>query len=310
MTAIPSFPEFSPLALHHQAAIESYTRIFPPYSDYTFPSLWSWNIQEKIEVSVLNGNLVVRFTDYLTNEKFLSFLGSKEVNETLEALFALIEDAPDHLGYLKLIPEHNLQGIRLNDAYEVVEDHDNHDYVYSIQELVSLSGSKYQKRRNKIQQFLKKYQWQAAELNLSCARTCRDMESLCETWTKRQLLKNNDVQNDIDALKRLTQATDKICLSGVGVYVDGVLAGYALNEFNHHQFATNLFEHADINYAGVFTFLRKQVASRLQKDGYLYLNHQQDLGIEGLRKSKRVFRPAFFLKKFIIRRAGKTASDT
>ncbi len=84
---LPNFPEFSKLSLDHQKDIDEAISGFPPYSDYTFASLYPWNSQNKLELSNLNGNLVVKFTDYVTDEPFLSFLGTNNVIETVETLF-------------------------------------------------------------------------------------------------------------------------------------------------------------------------------------------------------------------------------
>ena len=65
---IPQFPEFKSLELSDKKDIESFTKRFPPYSDFNFVSMWSWDIKEEIRISQLNGNLVVRFTDYLTGK--------------------------------------------------------------------------------------------------------------------------------------------------------------------------------------------------------------------------------------------------
>ncbi len=307
---IPTFPEFCKLSVDHKEAIETYTRIFPPYSDYTFPSLLSWNIHEQIELSALHGNLVVRFTDYVTNEKFLSFLGNKEVNRTVEALFALIENLPDHLGYLKLIPQHNLQGTLLGNGFEVAEDPDNHDYVYRVSDLANLNGNKYEKHRNMISLLLRKHACVAVVMDLSCNQVWRDIETLCQTWMRKKLQKSNNVFNDTSALIRLAPLAVHTKLLCVGISVNEKLAAYNILEFNHAGYATSLFEHADTIYPGIYSHLRKQAAVRLGDSGCEWLNNQQDLGITGLRRSKRSYRPASFLKKFVIRRAGKSLSDT
>ncbi|MCA1638525.1 MAG: hypothetical protein LC768_09365, partial [Acidobacteria bacterium] len=62
---IPSFPHFRNLRADDKEAVESFTNQFPPYSDFNFTSLWCWNVSEKIQVSQLYGNLIVRFTDYV-----------------------------------------------------------------------------------------------------------------------------------------------------------------------------------------------------------------------------------------------------
>jgi hypothetical protein len=306
---IPEFPEFSKLVVDHKETIEAYTRIFPPYSDYTFPSLWSWNIHEQIELCDLNGNLVVRFTDYVTNEKFLSFLGNREVTKTLGVLFAWIDRTSDHLSYLKLIPEHNLAGIPLLNGYEVVEDPDNQDYIYRITDLASLKRPRYHRHRNQISQFLKKYVWQMVTLDLSRGQTWGEIEKVCQTWKRRKFQRNNNVQNDMSALPRLGNIAQQMKLLSVGICVDSKLVGFTVFEFNHAGFATGLFELADMTYSGIYPHLRKQAAIRLVESGCEWLNLQQDLGIEGLRNYKTWYYPDFFLKKLIIRRASEWRGD-
>ncbi len=105
---LPKFPHFTKLALAHQPIIERYTHKFPPYSDYTFPSLWFWNEGDGVELSDLYGNLVVKFLDYFSKELFLSVLGNNQFDETLNDLFDFVTPRPDYLNRLQFIPEHNL----------------------------------------------------------------------------------------------------------------------------------------------------------------------------------------------------------
>lgn len=124
---IPSFPHFRDLRSHDKEVIESFTSQFPPYSDFNFTSLWCWNVSEKIQVSELRGNLVVRFTDYVTGEPFYSFCGSSAADETATALIALAcaEGLPS---VLKLVPSEAVA--TLSNKFCVTEDPDNYDYIF------------------------------------------------------------------------------------------------------------------------------------------------------------------------------------
>lgn len=94
---IPEFPEFKKLELSDKKDIEQFTSKFPPYSDFNFVSMWSWDIKGEMRVSQLNDNLVVRFTDYLTGEPFYSFLGNNKVNDTAEKLLEIKNLSPGGL---------------------------------------------------------------------------------------------------------------------------------------------------------------------------------------------------------------------
>ena len=86
---IPEFPQFKNLELTDKKEVEKITGKYPPYSDFNFVSMWSWDIKGEMRLSILNGNLVVRFTDYITGNPFYSFLGNNEVNDTVEKLLEL-----------------------------------------------------------------------------------------------------------------------------------------------------------------------------------------------------------------------------
>ena len=152
---IPEFPNFKKLELSDKEAVEKFTQKYPPYSDFNFVSIWSWNVDGEMKISQLNGNLVVRFIDYITNEPFYSFLGDNTTNETAETLLELSRREGITL-QLKLMPEDSIKG--LNDQkFKIVESRDNFDYVYSLSSLYECNGKAYEKQRLLVNRFCKKY---------------------------------------------------------------------------------------------------------------------------------------------------------
>lgn len=73
---ILKFLEFKKLELLDKKEVEKITSKFPPYSDFNFVSMWSWDVKEELRISKLNNNLVVRFADYFVGNPFFYFLGS------------------------------------------------------------------------------------------------------------------------------------------------------------------------------------------------------------------------------------------
>src|SRR3989344_1313301 len=110
---IPTFPKFKNLELGDRADIESLTKKFQPYSDYNFTSLWCWDTYGQIQVSKLHGNLVIRFTDYLTGEPFYSFMGTIDVDHTVSELLKLSHNQSLTTA-LRLIPEESAKLVNTN----------------------------------------------------------------------------------------------------------------------------------------------------------------------------------------------------
>ena len=57
-------------------------------------------------------------------------------------------------------------------------------------------------------------------------------------------------------------------------------------------------EKADHNIAGAYQMINQQFVKRNCTE-VLYVNREEDLGIEGLRKAKRSYHPAFMAKKYM-----------
>lgn len=300
---IPQFPTFKKLELSDKKEVQGIISQYPPYSDYNFVSLWSYNTQDKIEISLLNGNLVVLFTDYMTNEPFYSFIGNKRIKETIATLLehAQITGISQ---VLKLIPEHNLHNkTDLKFHYHIVEDTDNHDYILSVQELKHLKGDKFRAKRNFVNRFTNKYPHIfVRELDLQDKSTIDQISALLKTWQKNKKATDKDIAIEFTAIKRLLEAANQLDIIAGGLFDNEKLIGFSINELTHEKHGVIHFEKADIHYVGIFQYLKQVTAHYLDNVGYKYINYEQDLGIEGLRKAKQSYHPISHLKKYSIRR--------
>jgi hypothetical protein len=293
---IPLFPEFKKLDLSDKAEIEAYTEQYPPYSDFEFVSLWSWNIKEDMEASWLHGNLVVRFTDYVMGNPFYTFLGDKEVNETATELLKLSEK--NGYGFaLGLVPEVSAKGLD-RDQFDVYESREHFDYIYEVERHLTYSGGKLKARRNFLNGFLKQYShYKAVSLDLSDERVRNDILDLCRRWEEN---KGYPIPNEAAAHKRFLDSAIRFNYVAIGITLDEKLIGYCTTVLLPKGEANALFEKVDIGYHGIHALLRSEMAKVLHERKHPHLNYEQDLGIESLRKSKMAFDPTYFLKKYSV----------
>ena len=127
---IPEFPQFKSLELSDKKDVEKFTVQFLPYSDFNFSNIWIWDLKKEMKLSILNNNLVVRFTDYLSGKPFLSFLGKNMVNETAKDLIIFSENKYK-TDTLKFIPETVIKFLDKT-KFEIIPDVDSHDYIYNL----------------------------------------------------------------------------------------------------------------------------------------------------------------------------------
>lgn len=298
---IPDFPKFKKLTLEDQEDINKYTKILPPYSDYNFVSLYSYNTKEFIEISVLQNNLVVKFQDYITNKPFYSFIGNNNLKETISELLSLsVENGLNPS--LKLIPEINIaNNISLLEKYNILEDPDNFDYILSVDEIKTLQGNKYRGKRNFVNRFIRTYgEKEINVLDLTDIKIQTQIEELFFLWEKAKRQTREDTETELSAIKRLLKAADFFNLIPIGIYHDGKLIAFSIDELLRNNYSIIHFEKADTNYVGIFQYLKQATAKHIDQLGGKYINYEQDLGIPGLRQAKQSWNPVDYLKKYII----------
>ena len=83
------------------------------------------------------------------------------------------------------------------------------------------------------------------------------------------------------------------------IRIDGRIAAFTIGDrLNNDTFCVHI-EKADTGFSGIYTGINNCFAKAAAAD-YRYINREEDLGIEGLRRSKRSYHPAFLLKKYTV----------
>jgi len=299
-TSPPEFPEFKKLELSDRDDIEKIVLKYLPYSDFNFTSLWSWNTKDEVCVSVLNDNLIVKFSDYITGEAFYSFLGTHKKLDTAEKLIDL-SIAEGLRPELRLIPEISIEG--LEKKYEVLEDVDNFDYILPIEKIATYVGNRLRSKKNLYNRFIKSYVAKTVILNPRLPEDQKQVSDLYNRWIANKGLGEIETQNEMLAFNRIFGVLAKISthIVIVGVMIDNKLAGFIVNEFFENEYTILHFEKADEAFVGIYAYLMFENARILKGLQKKLLNYEQDLGLPGLRLGKRSFRPVAMLKKYIIK---------
>jgi hypothetical protein len=296
---IPEFPQFTPLRLGHRAAVNALTRRFPPYSDFNFTSLYSWDSNETVAISLLEGNLVVRFVDYTTQEPFYSFLGDRNVDATARKLLEFAQ-AEGLRPELKLVPES--VAVHLHDrSMRAVYDDDNRDYILSIERLKRYQGNKLGPKRNFVNRFNRSYEAVTVRVDLSEVAVQTRVLDLFHRWVLQKGNSAENPDNELLALHRVMFAARYLDnLYVIATFIEDDMAAFAINEVLGDGFGMIHFEKADASYTGVYAHLMQQMAWGMEAEGCRFINYEQDLGILGLRKGKSSYVPSGFLRKYIV----------
>lgn len=300
----PLFPHFKKITLNDKTVIEYVTNNFPPYSDYHFFSIWSYNVQDAVEYSFLNENLVIKFQEYEGNDFFYSFMGSNQVDETISTL--LIHAGKESIQpMLKLLPEHNFTTNKLHELqtnFIVEEDPDNFDYILSVETVFKMNGPELHQKKKSLNKFFKLYDARVVfyDLKKDCTPDLiKSLQDFLQIWISEKKSISGHNENEILAINRTFQSYHNFNLKMNVVYINGNLKGFTVFEQVSKDYAISSFQKADRDYFGIYEFLNHSVIQYLYEQKCLYLNIEQDLGIPGLRQAKRKYYPSF-LKKYTI----------
>lgn len=179
--------------------------------------------------------------------------------------------------------------------YEFIEERDSFDYVYSRENLATLSGKKYHGKRNHISYFEKTFNWSFDELNRSNIDECIAMN---EKWYTLNVEKDREGIDDEREVLRLNFAHFEE-IGGVGgvLRIDGEVVAFTFGErLNENTFVTH-FEKAYSDIRGAYPMINQLFAQTMLSD-YELVNREDDVGSEGLRSAKLSYHPEFLVEKY------------
>lgn len=298
---IPLFPNFKKLTIEDNTQVQNFLNKYLPFSDFNFFSMWSNNIEDDFIASILNENLVIRLRDYITDEPFYSFIGDNKVEDTIENLLRL--SINENLQpVLKLVPEINFKLTNSNE-FEVQEDRDNFDYIYSSADMSELTGTNFHNQRNFINRFQKLYpEYRVEIIDISKPEVEQAIIGLFQKWGEDKGRLKDEIEHELKATKRAVRDAKFFKLIPLGIFDQDKLVGYMIGDLDHPDYCQTHFAKADTSYIGIFYMLYYHMAKQLVTRGYKYINNEQDLGFPGLRHSKEQWNPIKYLKKYIIKR--------
>ena len=171
------------------------------------------------------------------------------------------------------------------------------DYIYLRSELASLSGKAFHKKKNQFSKFVRTYpDYKYYEIG---ACNIYDAQKVADAWYYEHLQDEDASQlAEYKAIKEALDNFEELGLIGGIIYVnDSPCAMTIASKINENTVDVH-FEKAVGEYAlnGGYAAINKLFSEKL--DGVTWLNREEDIGIEGLRKAKLSYRPKIMLKKY------------
>ena len=192
-----------------------------------------------------------------------------------------------------------------NDRATFEEERGHWDYVYSVSDLIELKGNRFHKKKNLLNQFVKKYEYTYVQFEPHLIGQAMAMQ---EDWCTWRDCESSDVLSaENRAVCRVLENWEQLNdMLGGAILVDGKMVAYTVAEALTPQSIVIHFEKGDTQFKGVYQAINQMFLAHSARD-YLTVNREQDLNEEGLRKSKLSYNPLEFLHKYRVTMAGSIA---
>ena len=264
--------------------------------EYSFVNLYIWGRQKAAFI----GDQLVFFSQFNRKSVYLFPIGCGNKKEALEAVMADAHERgiPCRLTGLTA-PDKALLESLYPGKFIFHYDRDTFDYVYDINHLADLTGKKFQRKRNHLNRFRDNHPDHTLEpITDENEDTVRELVRL---WYQKRLeaAPHSDFQLETAALKKAMDHRQELGLEGLLLRVNGEPVAMTLgSRLNADTFDIHFEKALDIA-DGAYAAINNGFA-RYLRDKYpelRWLNREDDLGIEGLRKAKLSYNPDHMIEK-------------
>jgi hypothetical protein len=264
--------------------------------EYCFGNLFIWNDAYQREIAEYNGFLIVKV---LIKNRINYFFpaGSGDLKQTICELAAYCAGNGYSLVFRniasnnKAVLEEFFPG-----AYSFTENRDASDYIYSREKLAMLAGKKYHSKRNHIARFKDNPNWAYEPISIKNLDECYKMSI---DWHKeyRELKDSESYQNELNAIRLAFEHFHELEFNGGLIRLNGSIAALTIGEqLNSDTYVIHI-EKALPHIQGSYAIINQQFAEHLPAH-IKYINREDDMGNEGLRRSKLSYYPEILLTKF------------
>lgn len=264
--------------------------------EFSFSTMLMWRDVYRTEVADLGDVLAYRGGSGKNRYVYAFPAGKGDKKEAIKKLMAFAKETGHRFvlrGFTKEWAEWLEE--QFPEMFEIVACRDEWDYVYSVEKLSNLSGSKYHGKRNHIARFKDGGEWNYEKLTAGNVEECRAMS---DEWYHAQLeIGNISVLKEKPVLNFALDHMEYLGLKGGVLYRDGKVVAFTIGESMSEELFHVHIEKAFSDIQGAYPMINQQFVLHEMQE-HKYVNREEDDGIEGLRRAKESYYPEKMVEKY------------
>jgi hypothetical protein len=282
----PELSDFNSIYINDKKLIQSYSDKFQPLScEYSFANIYCWQEPYNNSWSIYKGRLVIY--DGVNQCSFLP-LGDEMTPEEL-VLFSLDMKKNGMGTDIGVVPSQYIEKYpEIEQFYTITDERDSAEYIYSVDALCDLKGTRLHKKKNLISQFHRKYPNYSVKLMSN--RYKKKVRFLADEIFNGHERFLHGIENEHIALMKAIDDFEDIGLEGMVLILEDDLVAFSIfSPLNHDTYDIH-FEKSCHKFKGAAQVINQETAKYL-RGKCQFLNREQDLGIQGLRQAKMSYEP-------------------
>jgi len=260
-------------------------------SEACFSNNYAWHQGYNIEFDIINEFLCIRGKHGNKPPYYFMPFGNGDKKNTVKILFDIAKENGEKL-ILKQLSSENAKYIEqeFNGLFKIINNRNSAEYIYKTEDLINLSGKKLHAKKNHLNKFLKSYSFEYEDLTpFACDEALG--------FVLNQLEEREKTQDEEQSLNILFKNFETLKLVGGIIRIDNKIQAVSLGEMLNSDTAVIHVEKANTEYNGSFAAINQMFVCN-NFENARYINREEDMGIDGLRRSKLSYNPELLLKKF------------
>lgn len=271
--------------------------------EYNFTNLFVWSDAYDQRIARVGDFLVTRLCGSLG----CSYIYPAGTGDIAPVLAALEQDAAERGTPLHLVCLTQPQVRELDSLFPgrftFEADRDGFDYLYDIDRLADLGGKKLHAKRNHINRFVENNpSWVYEDITPESLPECLEMD---KEWYRRSMIREGlaeerDLGDEGRALRLAMEHYHDLGLEGGLIRVYGEVVAFTMGDLLSSDTYDVHFEKAYGELQGAYAMINREFARRVRQrhPQVRYLNREDDMGVEGLRKAKESYYPDLMVEKY------------
>lgn len=278
-------------------------------SGLSFTSLFMYKDLNHFKYDIINDYLCISGHSHLevdNPDPFLfppltktGYYDIDRLSDTIDQLRQIFEKK-GYIFSIRLLPFHmaDIFEQAKPERFNFGSDRPNYDYVYLSKDLIELKGKKFHRKKNHLNYFKSHYDYQYMPLSANMAEACLALNSKINEKKKISQNELKLLRMEEHAMKEAFLNYEKAGFIGGVISINENIEAFTMGGPLGKKSIVVHIEKANTNYRGLYQAINNEFCKHAAQS-VKYINREEDMGLPGLRKAKRSYRPAMYVEKYI-----------